>query len=514
MIVALYGTSLVAAAVLALRFLHMLQLSSYQWPSYKKWMKEHGGETLLPAAIPLVLAALASLWKTGGLYVACFSLAVAALLMLPRHKAKKKLVMTSRAWRIYLLWLLLLAAVNATMFAIDEQRTQIAQAALLLLLTPYGLALSNWLLTPVQKAINNGYVRSAKKLLAAKPDMTIIGVTGSFGKTSVKYMLHAFLNTTYNTLMTPESYNTPMGVVKTIRGQLSPAHEMFICEMGARHVGDIQEICDIVHPKHGVVTAIGPAHLETFGNMDNIANTKFELLRALPADGFSFVNADDETIAAQDMTGLTVVRYGFGDADYRASELAVDRGGSSFVLTLPDGTTQAMRTPLIGRHNVLNIVGAMAVAHKLGVAVGQLARAALTLKAVPHRLELKQQGEFTIIDDAFNANPTGAKAALDTLALVDGYKILVTPGMVELGEREEELNKAFGVQAAAVCDCVILVGEQQTKPIAEGLAEAGYEPTKLIVVKTIQEAFARLRALDSGGQPKVALLENDLPDNY
>lgn len=133
-------------------------------------------------------------------------------------------------------------------------------------------------------------------MLKACPDLKVIGITGSYGKTSVKYYLSTVLKAKYNVLMTPESYNTPMGVVKTIREQLRPTHEIFVCEMGARHVGDIKEICDIVFPEYGIITSIGEQHLETFKSIENIIKTKFELYDAVADKDKMFLNGDNENI--------------------------------------------------------------------------------------------------------------------------------------------------------------------------------------------------------------------------
>ena len=151
--------------------------------------------------------------------------------------------------------------------------------------------------TPTEKGINNHYINDAKSILRSNPDMTIIGVTGSYGKTSVKFFLQTLLQQKYSVLVTPESYNTPMGVVITIRKFMKPSHQIFICEMGARYVGEIKEICDLVHPHHGIITSIGPQHLDTFGGIENVKKTKFELADALPEGGMLFLNGDNEYIA-------------------------------------------------------------------------------------------------------------------------------------------------------------------------------------------------------------------------
>ena len=376
------------------------------------------------------------------------------------------------------------------------------------------MLVANLINIPVEKLVNRYYTNDAKRILAACPDLKIIGITGSYGKTSVKYYLNTLLRARYNVLMTPESYNTPMGVVKTVRGSLRATHEIFICEMGAKWVGDIKELCDIVHPQHGVITSIGPQHLESFKTLDAVKNTKFELADALPQDGMLFLNNDDENIRAHG-SKRPFVSYGIENkSDYTASDISVSERGTTFTVTGPDGEKESFSTRLIGRHNVLNITGAIAVSNKFGIPLSELKGQVRRLEGVPHRLELKKKNGVTLIDDAYNSNPSGTKAALEALRLFEGYKILVTPGMVELGEKQEELNREFGANAAKVCDYVVLVGKKQAVPIKAGLLDAGYPEKKIFVADTIEEALTHVYAIGSNGQQKIVLLENDLPDNY
>ena len=325
-------------------------------------------------------------------------------------------------------------------------------------------------------------------MLAACPNLTVIGVTGSYGKTSVKFYLNTLLKAKYNVLMTPESYNTPMGVVKTVRGSLRATHEIFICEMGAKYVGDIKELCDIVHPKHGILPSIGPPHLARCKSLPQEKNTKFE------PDGAKtyLLNSDSK---------------------YKAKLISVGDKGTTFEVTTPDGEKEEFTTKLIGTHNCLNILGAIAVSHELGISLAELRPQVRRLESVPHRLELSKRVGMTLIDDSYNSNPSGTKAALETLSFFEGEKILVTPGMVELGDKQEEYNCEFGRNAATVCDYVALVGERQTKSIYKGLIEAGFDESHIFVSPALGDALAKVGAIRTD-KKKIVLLENDLPDNY
>lgn len=517
---------IVAAAVFAVCFtlsiidsMHFFQLNSYRFDTHTKWMKENFSRYLshmMLAVLMLIVALLTmNIDIKAILFIVLF--AIGCLIEKPK-KAKKPLVYTARVKRMLVTTAVIVVAAaavsNPLCFVNERQSIVLTVYACLYLISPAMVLLSNFINKPIELSINRGYTNDAKRILAQCPDLTIIGVTGSYGKTSVKYYLNTLLRAKYNVLMTPESYNTPMGVVKTIRGSLKATHEIFICEMGAKWVGDIKELCDIVYPRHGIITSIGPQHLESFKTLDAVKNTKFELADALPQNGMLFLNGDDENIKDHG-TNRPAFTYSIGgDADYTAFDIAVSDRGTTFSVKAPNGEEEKYTTRLIGRHNVLNIVGAIAVCHKLGISLAELKGQVRKLEGVPHRLELSEKNGVTIIDDAYNSNPSGTKAALEALSLFDGFKILVTPGMVELGEKQDELNREFGRNAANVCDYVVLVGQKQAVPIKAGLLDEKYDENKIFVANTINEALAHVYALHSGGKKKIILLENDLPDNY
>ncbi|MDR2558722.1 MAG: UDP-N-acetylmuramoyl-tripeptide--D-alanyl-D-alanine ligase [Oscillospiraceae bacterium] len=379
------------------------------------------------------------------------------------------------------------------------------------LLTLFALLLpiiANIINAPVEKLNNRRYINDAKRIIDSHKNLITIGITGSYGKTSTKFFLHKLLSVKYNTLMTPESFNTTLGVVKTIRNDLKATHEIFICEMGLKWLGDIKEICDIVKPKHSVLTSIGPQHLETMKTQKNIIAEKFEIADCIK-DGMVFLNYDNDFIINR-KTNKNIIRYGLveGNKDYLASDISVSERGTSFAV---NGTK--FETRLLGMHNVQNITGAIAVAHKLGIEMKDLVLPVKRLEPVPHRLQIINKGSDIIIDDAFNSNPVGANAALDVLKAFKGLRILVTPGMVELGEKEFELNKSFGFHATDCCDYVVLIGEKQAAPIKTGLLEGSFPEEKIKVFKTLNEGLEFVYKIDSKEQ-KIILLENDLPDNY
>ena len=499
---------LAAGAVLFLKYVHFFQLNSYKHGVQKKWVQEHVEEIILRGVWALGAVLLINGLGTLGIWLSCLLFLLVLALNIPK-KAKKKLVLTARVKRLGLTYLLIHCLPILLGFCAPEGEAYGA------LLASFCLTGAPWLLLgaddlnrPMEKAINRRYVREAERLLADAKGLTVIGVTGSYGKTSVKFFLEKLLSVQYNVLVTPENYNTTLGVVRTVRERLKATHEIFVCEMGARNVGDIREICELVKPRYGVITAIGPQHLESFGSIANVVKTKFELADALPEDGTLFRNADDENIRNRKVAVHTV-DYGLSRGDFTAQDIRVFEGGSRFTVCGVEFTTR-----LIGRHNVLNVCAAIAVAVSLGISPEKLVLPVRRLESVPHRLQLLGSGDRLIIDDAYNSNPAGAAAALEALAAFSGLRILVTPGMVELGSQQAELNRQLGLKAASCCDWAILVGEKHAGPIRAGLLEGGFPPERIAVRETVEEAVKLADSLDAGGGRRIILLENDLPDNY
>lgn len=506
------------AAVQVVYYVHMLQLNSYRPERYWKWCGQNKGKLfgfvrlLFPV---LAVAACASLTGMGlspawiyGTGAACGVLGV------PVNwppKAKKPLVVTARVKRLFVTITVLFLLFSLAMWFLPPLWAVVGYAAGAVLLW-FWVLVANTLNTPTEKMVAGWYIHDARRRLEDMPQLTVIGITGSYGKTSTKNFLHALLSVRYNVLMTPESFNTTMGVVRTVRERLRPSHQVFIAEMGAKNPGDIAEICDLVRPQYGMITSIGEQHLETFHTLDNIIKTKFELVDSLPENGIAFLNADNPYIRKHPVTKKAVT-YGAdkaSHADYTADEIIIDRQGSRFTVTAPDGESEVFATKLLGAHNIQNLVGCIAVAHTLGIPLSELVYPVRMLKPVEHRLQLLPNG---FIDDAYNANPAGFRSALDVLKAFDAQRILVTPGMVELGERQDALNRELGRYAAGCCDWAVLVGEKQAPPLRQGLLEGGFSPEKIHVAPTLQEGLAFLSTLPRE-EKRIVLLENDLPDNF
>ena len=535
MAVLLYA-GIAAGCLLAGRILiHYFQLESYQFPGYFRTLRRNLLKALLPGILMTILFTvsfgLLSVFTTEFRW---FHYLILAAVMTgggfmtgktcSEKKAKKALVFTPRIKRLYavalIVFILLLILLGSAAQNPADRLGMTGRAASVLILLfplflPLWIAMAGLLAWPVEKMISEMYFRDAQRILKERKDLIRIGITGSWGKTSVKFILGTLLEEKYHTLVTPASFNTPMGVTKVIRSRLEPGHRVFVAEMGARHVGDIKEMCRLVHPQIGILTSVGPQHLDTFKTVERVAKTKYELIDALPEDGTA-VFADDgdivrslyeKTVKEKLISGLDPQ-----NCDVWAENISISGEGSSFDLCTTDVRIPC-RTELLGELNIRNILVCACLCLRLGLSAEQIARGIKKIHPVEHRLQLiPNPGGMTVIDDAFNSNIRGAEQAFKVLKEMSGNRILVTPGMVELGDMEAEMNRNLGRAAAGCCDTAILVGKKRSEAIASGLLENGFWKENIIVANSLEEAAELLKARVKPGD--TVLFENDLPDNY
>ena len=382
---------------------------------------------------------------------------------------------------------------------------------------PLWVYLATLIMHPVEKSIQNGYKKQARKKLAGMPGLIKIGITGSYGKTSVKFIVAEIAKQRFNALATPGSYNTPMGICIVVNNHLKADHQVLVLEMGMRYRGDIKELCAIARPDISVVTSVGVAHLETMGSIENIALEKGDIVECLGEDGVAVLNIDNSYVAAMEERApgkvWKVSAEGKEEADIIARHVHYTPEGAHFEVEDDTGQRAPFRTRLLGRHNVLNILLGVAIGRQLGLRLRQIAHAVARVEPVEHRLQLINKGAITVIDDAFNSNPVGAKNAVEVLgAFKSGRRVIVTPGMVELGERQSEENRLLGEHMAHHVDLAVLIGADQTAPIVEGLRAQQFPDDQTKVFASFFDAQAFLDSYLTAGD--VVLYENDLPDQY
>lgn len=508
------------------RDLMMFQQNSYRKERYMRWLQTSGDTTSISRLISyIIFFCLLSTFKFG-LFAIVATLIFGAIRWWQLHTAKykKPLAMTKRAKRILavdVVLVLIIAVAAKMLFSDGSSYHKIWYSVASALMACYCgshiiTILSNAILAPVEKHINAGFYNKAKAKLQSMPNLKIVGVTGSYGKTSTKHYLHRILSEHYDTLMTPGSFNTTLGVVRTINEQLKPYNEVFIVEMGAKQKGDVKEICNLVHPSISIVTAVGPQHLETFKTIENVRDTKFEIVDSLPADGVAVLNNDFEQIANRPVNNAKTIRYGVANqtgCNYTAKDIKYSANGTTFTVCYGDESFE-ISTALVGECNISNLIAAVAVAIELKVPIDKIKYAISQIEQVEHRLNVKRlPGGLTIIDDAFNSNPSGSRMALDVLAMMkDGKRIVITPGMIELGESQFELNEAFGQHMAHCADLALIVGEYNQKAIVQGLQQEGMASENILTFNSFLEAYNYVLSIFAAGD--TVLIENDLPDTF
>ena len=511
------------------RHLHMIQQNLYNENNrYIKWIFKNNKSFLSIEVLTIVVVIIAMLIKIDiNILLISTVLVISVLFMLgglswkkliKTDQNKKKLVITSRIKRL-IFTTLMLYIIPIVFLYLYNILSMVLVLCIMTYLNAFVVFIAMLLNTPAEKFVYLYYKTKAQRKLKSMSNLKIIGITGSYGKTSSKNVLSDILNIKYNALPTPKNLNTFNGLIMTVNNHMDKFNDVFIAEMGAYVRGEIKGLCKLVKPKYGILTRIGTAHLESFGSQENIQKAKFELIESLPSDGFGILNKDDPLQVSYNLkNNVRIIWIGIDnkDVDVRAENIKCSNKGTSFDVVLKnDKKKYSFETKLLGNHNVYNILAGIACGIEFGIDMESLQKAVAGVRPVEHRLEIKKIGNFNMIDDAYNSNPTGAASACKVLGMMPGIKIVVTPGMIELGPKEDEYNKEFGKQIAAVADYVVLIGEKKTKPIKEGILEKGFDKDKIIVFNDVREAYPFIGNIANKNKDEVyALFENDLPDTY
>jgi UDP-N-acetylmuramoyl-tripeptide--D-alanyl-D-alanine ligase len=326
-----------------------------------------------------------------------------------------------------------------------------------------------------------------------------VGITGSVGKTTVKDLTAAAVAAGHRVTAASGSFNNELGVPLTLL-ELREDSEVLVAEIGARHVGDIAELAPLVAPEIAVVTAVAGVHLEVFGTIDDVARAKAELVEALDPTGTAILNGADPRVAAMASRAPRALHVGGDRGDLAAEDVRLDtHARPRFTARTPWGAAE-VRVPVAGRHQVANALFALAVAGHLGVDVGAAAEALGAATVSRWRGEVRRAGGVTLLDDAYNANPTSVTAALDTLGELrtGGRAVAVLGVMAEIGDTHDTEHARIGAHAAAGVDTLVVVGAE-ARAIAEGARSAGMAPDHVVEVADADEALAHLvGALEEG----------------
>lgn len=512
--------------IISTKSLHMLQQNRYnRGYRYIKWILKNYKDNFLNFNLLFFIFIFTMLSETLNniapyiFIVICLFLTYVFIEKRKKEPTKLPLKYTARIKRL-ILTQTILYLIPIIIFIITFTKENLSLYYLILGLLSYFnyfiLIFINFINRPLEYFVGQHFRNKALSKLNSMTNMEVIGVTGSYGKTSTKNILYDILNVKYNVFKTPANYNTPFGLMITINDYLDKYNDYFIAEMGACKKGEIKELCDLVHPKYGVLTRVGLAHLETFGSEEIIQTTKFELIESLPSDGIGVLNGDDEKQLSYKIKNDCQIRWiGIDnqDVDCYAKDLELTYKGTKFKVKFKDDKKEyTFETKLLGRNNIYNILAGITLGKELGMKIEDLQKAVKRVEPIEHRLSMTKYYDINIIDDAYNSNPMGCKMALEVLKMMPGKHIVVTPGMIEVGEKEYEVNKEFGRQIAEHTDEVILIGEEKTKPIYEGLIENKFPKTKIHILNDVMDAFPLMLKLKEDNT--YVLLENDLPDSF
>lgn len=510
------------------KFFQIIQLSGYKIKGYFSWLRDTKASyvtrmillSLLSLFCALVTNALFDVYHSQELYsyiglVFYFYFTIVFIVNL--YSAPKKIALknTTRMTRLNVAMFIFTSLFSFFIIAISTKYLHFLKFSALCLVplfVPFIVPLVHIILLPLEKLIVFNYKVRARKKLKNCPNLIKIGITGSYGKTSTKYILNTILSQKYKVCMSPHSFNTLSGLCKVVNNYLNIDDEVLIAEMGARNVGDIKQLCDLINPKFGMITGAGSQHLLSFKTQENILKTKFELIESLPQDGVAIFNGDDNGAKElYDRCNLPQKKLVGASSEISAKNINYNQDGTTFDLII-DNEILEVKTQLIGPHNVQNILLCVQMAKILGLSNKQILKGINSLKPIPHRLEIVKTPTNIILDDSYNASEEGSKIALEVLAKMPGRKLVVTPGLVELGPKEKQANIEFGQRIAKVADYVIIVNKTNFESIKKGLEDEKFSEENIVQAETLEIAKGVLKEILEQGDS--VLFENDLPDNY
>lgn len=540
-LVAYFLMSVINAVLLLLasyKFLQIMQQSGYEGIGYFKWLRRRDNVYLNRLATVSMLSILGFLLtniafafvdKAWIFYIGFIFYVVLLLNYFRADKKRKKkipIVYTARMNRLivtyfaflFIISFALIVGLNVFAFYFSENsllvRIRLAPICLMPLFIPVFVLVGYYITKPYELHVQKKYVNLCINRLKERNDLIKIGITGSYGKTSIKRFLTTILEEKYSVLATPSSYNTPMGICKTVK-YLKSTHQVFIAEMGARRIGDIGKLAKIVEPDYAIISGITNQHLETFGTLNAIKQTKYELVESMSSGTVVYTVDNEETTELFSDCKIKSIPAGlnlFLKPEVYAKNIAVDHDGTRFTLVVHSEEIEC-KTQLLGRHNVSNLCISAAIAYEIGLSLPEISAGISRVTPVEHRLSVtKNDRGIIIIDDSYNSNPVGFDAAMEVLNLFKGRKIVITPGMVEMGFAEDMENYRLGKKLASSCDIAVLVGRIAALIIKSAMVENGFDPEKIIYANTLDAAMKKLNEIIKEGD--VILFENDLPDKF
>jgi UDP-N-acetylmuramoyl-tripeptide--D-alanyl-D-alanine ligase len=522
----------IRTAKVILFYLYLWQLKEYRILRFLDHFRTEKGKNLLFSKLIFLKFILVLAFFVCPLYFLLFLIILyfsecAKVLIDFFKKTLKKPILTKKA--VFLISAALILEISVLLILFLGVKEIIWGAFWLLvfdILTPVIISLIVFIFQPLTVLWRNKIIKKAKKKRAEFKDLLVIGITGSYGKTSTKEFLATILSEKFNVLKTKEHQNTEVGVSQCILNDLQPGHEIFICEMGAYQRGEIKLLADIARPKIGILTGINEQHLATFGSQKNIIKAKYELIESLPEDGLAIFNGDSpyflelyqktmikkriyslqssisRAIAKGKEEGLSSSLSG-KPPDIWAHNIRMEKDSVSFRAYLKDDSAD-FKVKVLGVQNVLNILGAVVVAKELGMSLEEIARVSQKIEPGQSGMQIKKGiNGLNVIDATYSANPDGVIAHLDYLKTWPGKKVIVMPCLIELGSSSKEVHRRIGQKIGEVCDLSIITTKERFKEIKEGAGG------KTIFLENPKKIFEKIKSIAREGN--VVLLESRVP---
>jgi len=427
----------------------------------------------------------------------------------------KKVIKTSRSMIIVMFASLLLLVEIYGLYLINNIFYFLMLLSLTNIITQINIMLANIALIPIQKFINYIYIREAKKILEIRKDLITIGITGSYGKTNTKFILETILKEKYNIMIAPNSCNTLLGNVAAIRENLRRNHDVYIAEMSAQKNREIKKMCSIFKPKYGLITSIDENQLKKIKKPASIINNKYELIKSISNDGAAFFPSNSKAaLSLYEKTSIKKYIYGINSQnkqlDVFISKIKVNRYGTKFQLCYREKSIECS-TELLGEYNLQNILASVAIALELKLSLEEIKSGIAKLKTTKHHLQLISNLNGTItLDNTLNNNPSCTKVALEVLTHFNSKKIIMTAGIMEVDDKDYEMNKELSYEIAKSLDMVILIDRKRTSAIFDGLCEAKFPKEKIYIASNIKDAMRKLKQISKPGD--IILLESSFPD--
>lgn len=502
---------------------YLWQVKQYRWDRMISQLREPGGMRLLlnrSVAVKSIFACIALLlglaWQLGiWFYYAVYALYILEIGRWIAQGAKAKFpVLTAKTLVI------VIASFILPLWAIFSLRflPSIAEFLLWLLIIdifiPVIVSLAVLILAPFMYAAKQYIVRRAINKRNVLKSLIAIGIGGSVGKTSTKEFLAHILAEKFRVIRTKEHQNTEIGAAKALM-RASEDTQVFVAEIGAYRQGDVTEIAHVVKPSIGIITSLGYEHISLFGSLDEILEAEFELAHILDNKGTLIVNADNEYIdkLLQDPS-LTcrIVRYSLKkkDAQVYASDITLDTESLAFTVHYKKQAVP-LRVNLLGKHNISNILAAIAAALQLGMTLKEITHALTTLTPLPRTMHMKKGiNNLIIIDDSYNASSESVNAACEYITLhKDKTRIAIMPSLIELGDKSVAIHEQIGEQLATHFAYAIITDTTYQEALETGWRQAKGKTKRLFFVSTPQDAKNILtRIIDNNS---VILIEGRIP---